>query len=74
MHEDKSSPYRAYLLRCWKEGETTPGEEPQWRFSIEEILHKRRRQAFSSVQALADFLEIELADLTNNGIGQASGK
>jgi hypothetical protein len=62
MHDEKKSPYRAYLLRCWQEGETTLGEEPHWRFSIEEVLHKRRRQAFSSVQALAAFLETELAD------------
>jgi hypothetical protein len=65
MHKDKSGPYRAYLLRCWKEGETTPSEEPHWRFSIEEVLHKRRRQAFSSVQALVAFLETELADFSD---------
>ena len=62
MHKKKHGPYRAYLLRCWKEGETTPGEEPRWRFSIEEVLLKRHRQAFSSVQALAAFLETELAN------------
>jgi len=38
MQGEKSRPYRAYLLRCWREGETAPGEEPLWRFSVEEIL------------------------------------
>jgi hypothetical protein len=65
MHKEKRGPYRAYLLRCWQEGEPTPGEEPHWRFSIEEVLLKRRRRAFSSVQALAAFLKIELDDLNN---------
>ena len=38
MQGEKSRPYRAYLLRCWREGETAPSEEPLWRFSVEEIL------------------------------------
>jgi hypothetical protein len=62
MHDEKRGPYRAYLLRCWKEGESTPGQEPRWCLSIEGVLHKRRRQAFSSVQDLAAFLESELND------------
>jgi hypothetical protein len=62
MHDEKRGPYRAYLLRCWQEGEPAPGEQPHWRFSIEEVLLKRRRQAFNSVQALAAFLRTELND------------
>jgi len=62
MHDEEKGPYRAYLLRCWKEGESTPGQEPRWRFSIEGVLHKRRRRAFGSVQDLAAFLESELVD------------
>ena len=62
MHDEKRSPYRAYLLRCWQEGEPTSNKQPHWRFSIEEILLKRRRQAFNSVQALAAFLQTELND------------
>ena len=38
MQREKSHPYRAYLLRCWQEGEAAPGKEPLWRFSVEEIL------------------------------------
>jgi hypothetical protein len=38
MHGEKSRLYRAYLLRCWREGEAAPGEEHLWRFSVEEIL------------------------------------
>jgi hypothetical protein len=62
MHKEKRGPYRAYLLRCWEEGEPIPGEQPPWRFSIEEVLHRRRRQAFNSVQAMTVFLEAELDD------------
>jgi hypothetical protein len=53
--------YRAYLLRCWQEGEAPPGKEPLWRFSVEEILHERRRKGFSSLEALIAFLRAELA-------------
>lgn len=38
MDKQRSHPYRAYLLRCWQEGEAAPGKEPLWRFSVEEIL------------------------------------
>jgi hypothetical protein len=61
MHGEKSSPYRAYLLRCWQEGEAAPGKEPLWRFSVEEILNERRRKGFSSLGALIAFLRAELA-------------
>lgn len=61
MHGEKSHPYRAYLLRCWREGEAAPGQEPLWRFSVEEILHERRRKGFSSLEALVAFIRSELA-------------
>jgi hypothetical protein len=76
MQGEKSRPYRAYLLRCWGEGEAAPGNPP-WRFSAEEILpfdpsagsgqrklrtlHERRRKGFSSLGALIAFLRAELA-------------
>jgi hypothetical protein len=53
--------YRAYLLRCWQEGEAAAGEEPTWRFSVEEILYERRRKGFSSLEALMAFLQAECA-------------
>jgi hypothetical protein len=61
VHEEKNGPYRAYLLRCWQEGETTSGEKPHWRFSLEGVLHERRRRGFDSLQALVAFLQAELA-------------
>jgi len=61
MQREKSHPYRAYLLRCWQEGEAAPGKEPLWRFSVEEILPERRRKGFSSLEALVAFLRAEFA-------------
>ena len=61
MRGEKDHPYRAYLLRCWQEGEAAPGHEPTWRFSVEEVLHERRRQGFSSLDGLIAFLRAELA-------------
>ena len=61
MQGEKHHPYRAYLLRCWQEGEAAPGHEPTWRFSVEEVLHERRRQGFSSLEGLIAFLRAELA-------------
>jgi len=60
MRKKKNHPYRAYLLRCWQEGEPTPGEEARWRYSLEGILHQRSRQGFESLEALAAFLRVEL--------------
>ncbi len=51
---------RAYLLRCWQEGEAAPGKEPRWRFSLEDVLHERRRKGFDSLEALITFLRDEL--------------
>lgn len=61
MRREKNRPYRAYLLRCWQEGEAAPDRKPHWRFSVEEILHKRRRQGFDSLETLVAFLRAELA-------------
>jgi hypothetical protein len=61
MHRQKNYPYRAYLLRCWRETEAAPVQEPPWRFSVEEILGERRRKGFSSLRALVAFLRTELA-------------
>jgi hypothetical protein len=58
---EKSHPHRAYLLRCWREGEALAGQEPFWRFSLEEVVPERRRKGFSSLEALLAFLRAELA-------------
>ena len=62
MHKDRSHPYRAYLLRCWREGKAATGQGPLWRFSVEEIPGERRRKGFSSLGALITFLRTELAN------------
>ncbi len=53
---------RAYLLRCWQERDAAPGKEPRWRFSLEEVLHERRRKGFDNLEALVAFLRAELND------------
>ncbi len=59
--EIKRQAHRAYLLRCWQEEKATPGQEPRWRFSVEEVLHERRRKGFDSLEALVAFLRAELS-------------
>ena len=61
MQTEKKRPYRAYLLRCWREEKAAPGKEPLWRFSVEEILHERRRKGFNNLGALIAFLQAELS-------------
>ena len=61
MHKKESQPYRAYLLRCWREGEVAPGKETVWRFSVEEIGTEYQRKGFSSLESLTTFLRAELA-------------
>jgi hypothetical protein len=51
---------RAYLVRRWQEGGPAPGGEPQWRFSVEEVLGERRKRGFDSLEALMAFLREEL--------------
>jgi hypothetical protein len=61
MQEEKNQPYRAYLLRCWQEGEATPRQAPPWRFYVEEILPGRHpKKGFSNLGALLAFLRAEL--------------
>jgi hypothetical protein len=57
---NKRSPDRAYLIRCWQEGDDTPGAPPRWRFSAEEVLHDRRRRGFADLASLFAFLRAEL--------------
>ena len=57
----ESPPNRAYLLRCWQEGAAAAGEEPRYRFSVEEVLQKQPRRGFDSLEALLAFLRAELS-------------
>jgi hypothetical protein len=75
MHGKKRHPSRAYLLRCWREGESD--QEPVWRFSVEEVLRERRQKGFNSLGALVAFLKAELGganeDSTDHNIPQNLG-
>jgi hypothetical protein len=56
------TPYRTYLLRCWREDNTSPNQIPMWRFSVEEVLGKRGRRGFASFEEVVAFLRKELTD------------
>jgi hypothetical protein len=71
MSGKSNPPTRAYLLRCWQGGEAVAGEGRRWRFSLEELLPKRPRRGFESLDALVGFLEAELAK-GDGAAGQAS--
>jgi hypothetical protein len=60
MYKKRNEPYRAYLLRCWPEGEKGTDQEPSWRFSVEDVFGERRWQGFGSLEALVAFLSVEL--------------
>ena len=60
MRKEKNEPYRAYLLRCWQEGDMGTDQEPLWRFSMEDVFGERRWQGFGSLEALVAFLSVEL--------------
>ena len=60
MHKEKNELYRAYLLRCWQEGDAATDQEPLWRFSVEDVFGERRPQGFGSLEALIEFLRVEL--------------
>jgi hypothetical protein len=57
----KKAVYQAYLLRCWREGQTAPRGSYPWRFSVETILPERRQRGFADLEALVAFLQDELA-------------
>ena len=52
----EGSSNRAYLLRCWREGDGTPGNRPRWRFLLEEVLPGRGRQGYADLASLIAFL------------------
>jgi hypothetical protein len=55
------APNRAYLLRCWREGEHRSGGTPHWRFSLEEVLPGRGRRGFVDLVSLIAFLRASFA-------------
>lgn len=57
----RGRPYHAYLLRCWCEEEVA-GQEPTWRFSVEEIPRRGPRRGFTDLKTLLAFLERQLGE------------
>jgi hypothetical protein len=55
---------RAFLLRCWPEGDAAHGGETRWRYSLEGVLPKRSRQGFDDLESLVAFVR---GELTGNG-------
>ena len=58
-------PVRAFLLRCWNETSSAPGEGPEWRFSIREIGGEQRLRGFATLEMLIAFLRVELTRRTD---------
>jgi hypothetical protein len=60
----KTSPDRAYLIRCWQENAAASSgalpDTPRWHLSVEEVLHERKRWGFEDLEALFAFLRAEL--------------
>ncbi len=49
-------PYRAFMMRCWKEEDDLPHDTPLWRFSLEEVGIDGPRKGFTSLKALTAYL------------------
>ena len=65
----ETHPERAYLIRCWQERNADPSSDPHWRFSVEEVLHERKRWGFKDLEKLIAFLRIELSSGQNRDLG-----
>ena len=56
---NEKQPYRAYLLRCWREQET-------WRIQMEMVWGERREKViFGRIEDLATFLSDQLIEVEN---------
>jgi hypothetical protein len=67
----KTPIFHAYLLRCWREEEAAPEGAPRWRFSMEEVLHERRRWGFTDLESVLAFLQAELAEGSGEPIAES---
>ncbi len=56
---NKSSFYRAYLLRCWEEKSSSDERERVMRFSLENV-HTGWKKGFGSLEDLYAFLRTQL--------------
>jgi hypothetical protein len=65
------SPDRAYLIRCWQEGDAA---ELRWRFSAEEVLHERRRRGFADWASLLEYLRAEFPRSSSSRTSNSSAE
>ena len=65
-------PNRAYLIRCWRENQIAP--PVKWRFTVEEVLHDKKRWGFDNLDELLAFLHAELTDAAIHTIKETRKK
>lgn len=53
---------RAFLLRCWVEGQMIADEPTCWRFIVEEVGATQERHGFATLELLLAFLCREFAE------------
>ncbi len=72
-HRDRRPHYHVYLLRLWREAGARHDGSRLWRFSLESP-NARERFGFTSIAALADFLDRAVSALdSTNGTAEAPG-
>ena len=60
METKKPKAYRTYLLRCWRQIERGPQDLSELRFSLQEILQKKREFGFGDFDEMVNFLVEDL--------------
>jgi hypothetical protein len=53
----RAAPYRAFLLRCWREPGAGRDGGPAWRFAVMEVGGEQTQRGFACLKALVDYLE-----------------
>ncbi len=60
----KPQVYRSFLIRCRLEEGAGPAGEPAWRFTVQQAEANAPRRSFTSLQAVAAYLEAVLTSCT----------
>ncbi len=67
----KERAYRCFLVRCrLEEGASPEGKltgMPAWRFTVEQVRPDAARRTFASIQAVAAYIDAELASRITGG-------
>jgi hypothetical protein len=69
-HDHQPRPYRCFLVRCWQEDDARAGDEPAWRFTVQEAGEDRFRRSFSRFEDVEMYLETELKVHARHGAEQ----